>query len=82
MPPRELVDMKSISLNLILARARWPSVVFMCLLCINDLGGTRVSRARVEMRTRYQDLIGDLTIVRKVFNVLVRCMMRMDDVTE
>jgi hypothetical protein len=44
--------------------------------------GTRVSRARASMRTRYPDRIGDRTIVREVLNVRVRCMMRMVDVAK
>ena len=44
--------------------------------------GTRVSRARVAMHTRYPARIGDRTIVREVLNVLVRCMMRMGDVAK
>ncbi len=39
--------------------------------------GTRVSRARAAMRTRYLDRIGDRTIVREILNVRVRCMMCM-----
>ena len=44
--------------------------------------GTRVSRARAAMRTRYPDRIGDRTIVREILNVLVRCMMCMGDVAK
>ena len=44
--------------------------------------GTRVSRARASMRTRYPDRIGNRTIIREVLNVRVRCMMRMGDVAK
>ena len=58
------------------------SVVSVRMLSIQDLGGTRVSRARAAMRTRYPDHIGDLTTVREVLKILVRCMMRMGDVAK
>ena len=50
--------------------------------CIRDLDGTRVSRAKAAMRMRYPDGIGDRTIVREVLKILVRCMLRMGDVTK
>ena len=52
------------------------------MLCIQDLGGTRVSGAIAAMRPRYLDRIGDRAIVREVLNVLVRSMMRMGDVAK
>ena len=51
-------------------------------MCIQDLGGTRVSLARAAMRTRYPDRVGDRTIVREVLNVFVRYIMRMGDVAK